>query len=269
MGHEALYNSDGKLYLRKSMLEEFGFCPYRFKKVWIDGEVKIPNQVMLVGTRFHDFAQMFFDYCHALPPHRWGEMVPKEFTVYERNMAMWFVNNERARYQRLVATGREDEWRPIQRELYMQSDELLLAGTIDRVDWWDKSKNQVCVVEYKTGGKFNRESIIKQLIFYMLLWDKTIGLGQVVMLRYVNPRLGIDQPIAIERWYMDSVFKEISKVRKAIAENVFPKKCSEIKYSMCKGCTPEECGVFQEDDGKKFSDYIVRRDEKFSDIYVD
>lgn len=269
MGHEAHFNSEGKLYLRKSMIEEYGFCPYRFWKTWFNNETRETNQAMLIGTRFHDFAYKFFDHCDAYPMERWDEMIPPEFIEVERDMATWFVNYERDRRQKLIQEGRSDEWRPMARELHMKSDVLLLEGTVDRVDWWDKSKDELSIVEYKTGKSFNLESIEKQLAFYSILWSATVGRGSIVKMIYINPRLQVVRIISLDKWHIDRIMVEVSKVRKAINEKNFPPKCSEVKYAMCQMCEPDECGLFKIEDRQPFKNFVITREktERFIDIY--
>jgi len=222
---------------------------------------------MLIGTRFHDFANLFFDYCDNIPLHRWEEMIPEEFIEDEKQMARWFINYERSRYQRLAEDGRADEWRPIKRELRMFSEDLVLEGTVDRIDWWNKEKGEISIVEYKTGTSFNKDSITRQLAFYTLLWNESIGLGRVVRMTYINPRLGVSKDIKIEPWFMDQSIKHIMKLRKAIREESFPRLCSDVKFAWCRMCSPSECGIFKVDDDMSFEHYAPRVEEKFVDIY--
>jgi len=268
MGHEAHYNSDGKLYIRKSMIEDFNFCPHRFHLTWNEGVTRSPNQPMLIGTRFHDFAYKFFDYCDTVPPHQWEDMIPEEFIADEVKMARWFLNYERDRFQRLSEQGREDEWKPIKRELNMFSEDLILEGTADRIDWWDKKKNEVSIIEYKTGTSFNKDSVTRQLAFYTLLWNDAVGLGRVVRMIYINPRLEVSKVIKIEPWFIDQAIKHIAKLRKAIRENDFPRICSEVKYAWCHVCSPTECGAYKIHDDSTFESFTAdTSDEKFIDIY--
>jgi CRISPR/Cas system-associated exonuclease Cas4 (RecB family) len=268
MGYEAHYDKDGKIFLRKSMIEEFNFCPAKFNKVWNLGQQTVARQIMLVGTRFHDFAEKFFDYCDVLPSDRWNEFIPVEFTKIEVEMATWFMETEKERLYSLTREGREDEWRPMQKELRMIHEGLRLEGTCDRIDWYDRSKDEVCVVEYKTGGSFNEESVIRQLAFYSMLWEETVGLGKVAKLLYINPRLRVRKYLTMERWHMDQMLKGISTVRKAIKNGDFPHKCSEVKYAMCHACTPDESGVFKVNDTQKFSVLAPYKYERFEEIFV-
>lgn len=240
-----LYAPDGRMYIRKSMLEEFTFCPYKFKRVWIDGVEKRPNQAMLMGTRFHDFAEKFFDYCLGITPDRWDEFIPRQFIPEEAEMAKWFIEREQNRYYELEEAGRLNEFMPIAREDTMTSSTLLLTSTVDRIDWFDKSKDQISIVEYKTGRKVNEESLIRQLAFYTLLWNDVRRKGIVVNLQLVNPRLKIVRNFSVQQWHLDKAMKGISKLRAAIRNNDYPRKCSNVKLAFCQLCTPDECGFWK------------------------
>lgn len=245
MASGTIYAPDGRMYIRKSMLEEFSFCPYKFKRVWVDGVEKRPNYAMLMGTRFHDFAETFFDYCLGVDPERWDEFIPQQFVPTEASMAKWFIERERNRYYDLRDQNRIDEFIPITREDKMTSDTLLLTSTVDRVDWYDKEKNLISIVEYKTGKKINDESLIRQLAFYTLLWNDTRRRGDVFNLQLINPRIGVVRNYTVQQWHLDKVMREISRLRTAMKSNDYPRKCSDVKLAFCQLCTPSECGSWK------------------------
>ena len=269
MGFEAHYNKDGVLFIRKSMIEDYTFCPYRFKKTWIDNLTKRANQIMIIGTRFHDFANTFFDYCGAYPPEYWDHFLPKEFIEEERKMALWFINYERERLAKLTAEDKADHWQPVMREVRMKSEALFLEGTCDRIDWYNRDKEQVTIVEYKTGNSINDISLTRQLAFYSMLWQDTMGQsGEVALLRVIAPRIGVVKEYKVDNWQTDRVMKDVVALRKAIRENKFPAKCSDIKCAMCKTCSPIEAGV-SAGDIVRYADHVDPKDPnfKFSDIY--
>jgi len=246
MGNEIKYSDDGTMYIRKSMMEEFSWCPYRFKRVWIDHIEKKPNQAMLIGTRFHNFAERFFDYCLSFPLDTWPRMYPSWFTDLERDFAQWFIRYEMSRYRKLESLGELAEFLPVARETQMVSHIMYLTSTCDRVDWLDKEKDEIVIIEYKTGAKVNKESLVRQLAFYTFLWDETMNFGTVARLRLINPRAKVVKDYPIERWHVDKVVREIVKLREALSAESYPKKCSELKHAACKSCTVRECGVYPE-----------------------
>lgn len=240
MKNELRFNENGKLFLRKSMIESYNFCPMQFRKAWIEGQGIEESYKMAVGTRFHEFAYWFFDVCGGVSPDKWTELVPSCFTETEQDMAAWFVEKE---YERLRDCSTED-FMPIQREVQLEDTELCLTGTCDRMDWIDKANNKVAVVEYKTGAGYDENSIIGQLGFYKVIWENNIGLGDIQYLRYINPRRKEYKLISLPPNINDIVYMNISKVRKAIKEDQFPCRCSEVKHIICGLCSAEECGAY-------------------------
>jgi len=146
------------LSIRKSMIEDYEFCPLRFKKTWLrDTPLNRRAYIMDVGTRFHDFAAKFFDYCFALDPEDWEEMIHPDFAPMEVDMLKWFIEMERLRYRDHEKRGELDSWMPLQRELKMLVPAMQISGTMDRIDWACKEKNELAIIEYKTGFSFYRD----------------------------------------------------------------------------------------------------------------
>lgn len=242
MGNEIKLTPDGKIYLRKSMIESFNFCPMQFRKSWIEGISQETNYKMIVGTRFHEFAYWFFDVCQAFPPEQWVELVPNVFTPFEQDMARWWIEQEHKRYIELDSDY--EVFMPVQREIKLEDDSIAITGTCDRLDWIDKDAGIMAITEYKTGGSYDEASIIRQLAFYKLIWDNTIKLGDIKYLRYINPRRQDYKLIPMPSNVADIVYLNISKVRKAIREDILPYKCSAAKHPICNLCDAEECGAY-------------------------
>lgn len=233
-------NAEGKLYLRKSMIEAYHFCPMQFRKNWVEETPVIESYKMAVGTRFHEFAYWFFDVCGGVKPENWGELVPSRFTDFEQDMAAWWVEQE---YKRFCAVH-PDEFTPIEREVKLEDSVLCLTGTCDRMDWINKDEGVIAVTEYKTGASFDEKSIVGQLGFYKIMWENNIGLGSIRYLRYINPRRKEYRLIDIPPNINDIVYMNISQLRKAIREDAFPYRCSEVKHIICGLCSAEECGAY-------------------------
>ena len=236
---ELKYNKDGKLYLRKSMLETYSFCPYKFRVEWIEGAGVKENYVMIVGTRFHEFAYWFFDICQGVAPEQWKDLVPISFNTTERDMALWFLDKEKERYD-----AAPDKFMPIQREIKLVDDDLCLTGTCDRIDVLNSDTDELIIVEYKTGMGYNEESIMRQLAFYKLMWGNSINRGNIKYMRYINPRNKKYELIEFREDAIDRVLIQISQLRKAIREDIFPRKCSPVKHALCMLCDAEECGAY-------------------------
>ncbi len=237
-------------YIRKSMLEDYSFCPYKFKHNWMrEGLEGIPldihSVVMSRGTRFHDFAKKFWDYVDILPIDRWMEMIPKQFSKSERNMAVYFIQMEMNRHRQYEKEGRLDEWRPVARETKLVDTKLRLSSTFDRLDWWDKSKNELAMIEYKTGDSFFVPAILRQLAFYAILWENTMNLGDITHMIYINPNTEMVETFEMTNGIIEKVITSIIDLRQVMINGgPYERKCSKKKLIMCKMCTPAETGVF-------------------------
>lgn len=238
MNPDVKLSPDGRVYLRKSAVESFNFCPRQFYKVYMEGMPIKESYYMLQGTRFHEFAYWFFDVCESIPIEHWLDLVPNAFAPEEREMAEWWVGTEIERYK--ACKGR---FAPLIREMKMIDDDLLLTGTVDRIDEGD-SEDELIIVEYKTGRSYNEESVTRQLCFYKLIYDNTIKRGEIKYMKYINPRLKVVKMIPYNPAIMDKVFVEISKVRRAMKDGIFPVRCSPVKHLICNLCDFDECGVY-------------------------
>lgn len=256
--HGPHYIKDSKgndvLLIRKSMIEDFIMCPWKFKRIWLDRVKKIPNQDMIVGTRFHDFMQAFFE--HMMPEEYWLYLIPDEFIPIEREWAIWTIEQERKRKHELDATGRQDEFLPVKLEFNMISPRLYLESRPDRIEWYDKSKGQMCAVEYKTGNNVNWESVKRQLALYAILWDDVVKLGKITHIKLINPQAGVYRTIPLDTWEKDRVYKTIGNIRKAIKEDTFKHTCNEVILPYCMLCNIDETGLYPEDDGMTFKERL-------------
>lgn len=242
-------------YIRKSMLESYEFCPQQFFKQWIMGCSKEPNQKMLIGTRFHDWANTFFEYSGVIDPDYWGDLIPTEFNEEEVEMVTWFIDYQRTRYQHLKQNDRLDEFAPIYKELFMVCDAIKIKSTLDGAEWVNKSEGTVCLLEYKTGAKIDAATAFRQLAFYAVLWTASGNPGKIVKLRLINPRLKVVQETDYTEQLQNTALKRVAKLRDAIDRSYFPYICSDGKFAACKLCGLEELPkLFPSDGFKRFTD---------------
>ncbi len=245
MGHELRWSGDIP-WLRKSCLEDYSWCPWKFKHVWIDGVVQAPNRAMVVGTRFHDFAERFFDVCESVEPEHWEDLVPVDVLMPDEvEMWTWFVENERNRLYMLMDADRLEDFHPIAREFKMENLELHLESTCDRADWECKKLGIVSLIEYKTGEKVNDKSLLRQLAFYSLLWKETLGIGSVNVLKLINPRLKVCKEYELTTGAIKDVEKMIREMRECIELGLYPRLCTENKFPYCRVCTPSDSNAFR------------------------
>jgi len=239
MKEDIQYNSKGEMYLRKSMVETFMFCPMRFKLEYINKlEINQNTYMMDVGTRFHEFACWFFNVYQSFEPDQWVELVPNVFTAEEKEMALWFIEQEYLRW-----TNNPDLFMPVMREMKIIDHELCLSGTFDRLDRITHN-DEMAIVEYKTGRSYNKQSIERQLAFYKLLWDRNMGKGNITHMRYINPRLRKYELVPLRQNVVDKVLLDIAHIRKCIREDTFNRSCTPVKYIICHLCDIDECGAF-------------------------
>ena len=246
-------------YIRKSMLESYDYCPQQFFKQWVLDINKGANQKMLIGTRFHDWAEHFYDHCSSVNPEDWEQLIPEEFNDEEVDMVKWFIHFQRTRYHQLLAEGREEEFIPIYRELFMICDAIKIKSTLDGAEWVDRAKNEIRLIEYKTGGKLNEESAFRQLAFYACLWGMSGNPGNITTLRLINPRLQMVVDCPLTQDMIEAAMLRVVKLRNAIDKSQFPYKCSDGKFAACKLCSMDELPKLFPDDGFK----------KVTDIYLD
>ena len=239
------------------MLESYDFCPQQFFKQWIMGANKEANQKMLIGTRFHDWAEKFFDYAQTIHCSDWEQLIPPEFNDEEQAMVRWFIWFQTTRWIVLESEDRLDEFTPIQREMFMICDAIRIKSTLDGAEWVDKKAGTIRLVEYKTGSKLNEESAFRQLAFYSILWTMSGNPGTITTLRLINPRLEMVVDCELTEEMTVAAMTRVIKLRNAIDKSQFPYKCSDGKYAACKLCSMDELPKLFPDDG------MVR----FSDIY--
>ena len=259
-GPRYITDASGKkiLLIRKSMVEDYISCPWKFKRIWIDGVKKVPNQDMLVGTRYHDFMEKFFK--KLLPIDYWDDMIPEGYYLpIEEDWIRWTIRMEKERYYDLVSKGRQDEFLPIKTEFKMVSPRLYLESTVDRAEWYDQEKGYVCLVEYKTGASENWQSVKRQLALYAILWEDVVKLGKVTHMKLVNPNSKTYKIINLDPWEKDHVYKTIGNIRKALKDGIYKHTCNEIIYAYCMLCTPGETGMYPDDDGLTCVEYLEKR----------
>lgn len=277
------------LKIRKSMLESYSFCPMQFYWTYIQGRRAREVQHMVVGTRFHEFAQRFFDYYTAVDEtlEAWESLIPDEFNEAEREMAEWWLGYQLQRLRDLREHGRESEWFPIAREQQMDNPTHGLTSTVDAVEWLDKdidpvtntetwsvgkATRQVCIVEYKTGRKMSIESAIRQCTFYALLWQMNGNVGRVTHVKLVNPRLMAYSVYKLKREDIELAILSVLRLREIIAKGVYRQVCSEGKYAACHMCDLETLKIFPPGmwkNGRKFVEYMKNDKDVVCDVSGD
>lgn len=233
-----------KIKITKSMLNTYSYCPYRFYREYILKVKYQPSDVMVSGTKLHDFFDWFFDHWEETPPEKWELMIPDEFTEKEREQCRVFLRGEKARLEGLMHTGCVDEFVPPFREKHFDLPDKELHGYIDRIDYWNKNTKEFVIVEYKTGWGHNITKLKQELAFYKMLFEEK-GCGTIPYYLIINPNRRIREYVKASSRGVTAAKKRVEVLRKAIADNNFPKECSPEKRRYCKHCEDETCDCYE------------------------
>lgn len=229
-------------FISKSRISSYRFCPQQFKKNYIDGIRGNGNYSTTTGTRFHEFAEKFFDYAHIVPREKWEEVfIHPCFCPYEVRMLEFFIEYERERLALLEYDY--ERWMPIARELRVVNEEYQIRGIIDRID---RCGDKIMLVEYKTSKSINKPSLQREFGFYKLLLKDHPIYGQYDLAQccVINPRVKAVEFMNPSR--ITTIERDISKLNVALRTSIFEPACTDAKYFMCKLCkTQKEANLYQ------------------------
>lgn len=227
-----------KIRLSKSAIEAFGYCAKSFEIKYLKKFKTPPNEVMLRGTRFHKFAEEFFDHCDEYAPEDWEQMIDTTLKEDEQQYQRWFIEQERFRYMKLLNEGKAEEYFiPAYREVHLNAPELKLHGYIDRIDCNNKEKRTYTLVEYKTSKKYKPADVKRELSYYRMLWDETMkDIGTITHVLIINPECQEYQYYKVSERNMTAAKNMMAKLREAIAKNDFPRPMNLYKCNYCDLC---------------------------------
>lgn len=229
-------------YISKSRLSTFSFCPLQYKKRYVDGIRDTDfNYAITVGTRFHEFADNFFDVAPLYPVENWEDFIHPDFNDNERKSLVWFINQERERLD--LFNGNVDLWMPVARECRIVDDDNELRGIIDRVD---AINDLLVIVEYKTSKSIYKPALQREFGFYKVLMQADPRFrGKKLLGCVINPRL---RQIEFMNPSRDTtVDKMVINLREAIATGIYKPSCTGAKFAMCGLCSScEEANLYQE-----------------------
>lgn len=265
-------------YISKSRCTAFDFCPYQYKKSYIDGQ-HITSYAMTIGSRLHHWFEIFYDHCDKVTIDEWDIFITSDYSTYERVMLERFIADEKIRFQRL--NYNYAEFIPRARELKVVNHNLKIRGIIDRitddrtvledyraflvdaietgscsgprqVDSYFKTIQDivsgklnkiVCIEEYKTSATVYEKSLKFEFGFYKLLLKELPEYKDAFMVgRVINPRVNTRKFIPIQQEVY--VTRKIAALRKAIEDNNFPKECRDDRFIYCGRCSIDECGLY-------------------------
>jgi len=166
------------LRMSPSLILTYEKCPRRIK-YQLDGVEGEEQEQLVLGTQFHNDANLFFD---NIDLSKLTELDENEeaITAYFRG-----ILPKNAQYDKLLDSFANIEAKrwcllknkslyfPVLREEKIYNRQFNLSGIVDRVDLLEDG--EYVIVDYKTGKfrKFNVSSLRFQLSFYATLVDKS------------------------------------------------------------------------------------------------
>jgi len=219
-----LERGNPRQYVSGGMLGTFDFCPRCFEYVFLEGVKREVTEEVKLGSEYH--------------------RAMKEWVCGTRNsveglhpvVAEWVTWTLELEGRRAKRPGYHP---PVMVERKFRSPDLLIEGHPDRVDWQDYERRTLAVVEYKTGHKVYERAVKVQLGFYGVLVSAVTGL-EVERLVMVNPRLKDVRIWDFDEGLVKMVARAVARIRYAVAEDKFPRRCTVGKFRVCHLCNFDE-----------------------------
>lgn len=224
-------------YISKSRVTLFEFCGIKYKKQYIDRTLpRDGNHASTVGTRFHEFAELFMGVAPKYPVEKWKSFVHPDFTEEERDMLLWFIDLEITRRETAL------QWQPLAMEYRVINHTRKIRGIIDRVD--QMTEDTIEVIEYKTTQKINKTKLMFEFGFYdLLLMDVPELQGYKRKYTVINPRL--KEVVSFNPSRLATIVKKINSLNECITNNTFKPMCKlDYATSFCNICTMEELAEY-------------------------
>jgi len=219
-------------YLTKSQIFAFDYCPMQFYKRYIEKVRSPPSTEMLIGTRFHEFAEKFFQFTGEVPVENWELLIPRQFEGIERRMAENFVHYEQDRYIFLDGV----DYLPYACEWAGTSDRLKLRGYIDRIDWCNKEEKTVTLVEYKTSKRAKIPQVKQELALYKIMFEDLVPDLRVERIGVHYPYLNCYKEYNVSKREINGVTKKWNALKTALETETFTTAPNEYKCKWCNLC---------------------------------
>jgi len=214
--------------LNKSQVNTFLDCPYKWKKIYVDGIRSKPSLAQQRGIRIHSKIEKFYK-----------NMLPDEELAK-------FINFELRRLRDMVKEKKFDKkyFFPIFQELKLSNEKIGLKGTMDAVYINPKDDGLICI-DYKSGryypNKFDDYRF--ELAVYAELLNHSGKINEKVKYWGI---LFVDQDKLffekIEQKYIDKMYEIVDDCRLKMEHGEQNPK----KNTWCWNCQfKRECGVFK------------------------
>lgn len=289
-----VYKSKPKDWYTSSKGNDFDFCEGSFELKWIDRKKPIMDYKTHVGKDVHNICYFFYDVLVKSKEIRKGlmdafkenktkefiynlllELLPKDFKPKEdfllklKNFTI--AEGERlynlSKYMKMNHKNILKYFVPKQREIYLDDEEDMSSGVIDRIDnlpdiKFNKRTFKIAIGDIKTGKipnqirkqiEFNRDNPARakklklptryrrQLAEYNLLYEKRYNVCKEDILNYIIFLGWEEGPIVIYEHLTKRTYKALAnlkiKMRKAVRENRYNPK---PYYKKCRACFMRE-----------------------------
>lgn len=225
-------------YISKSRCVLFKNCEIKYKKQYIDRTIpREDSHASTVGTRFHQFAELFMQVADQYPVEKWKSFIHPDFTVEEKPFYEYFIDYEIERFD-LYKQKKLYQWKPIANEFRVINHNRKIRGIIDRID--QTGETSINVIEYKTSQKVSKPKLMFEFGFYDLLLDEVPELKNFTRTyTVINPRVGA--VVSFNPSRLATIVKQIQKLQDAIKTGVFKPTCKrEYVFDWCQICSQEE-----------------------------
>ena len=224
------------IWLSKSRVGSFKFCPLQYKFRYIEKIETPPSPRMEFGTHVHEFLAKFYDdFDHTeidCPAVQFRERLPSCHAECSE-VADKFAAFEARRWE---LTKDKSLFAPIHTEVKISDKGRELAGIIDRIDY---AGGNYMIGEYKPAwNEYKIPDLRFEWAFYLILLAESIGEGKLVS---QLPVYGSVWGYKIGKFYREKISpasirsakRWMSKVRQAHEEDDFPAKFWPAKCKYC------------------------------------
>lgn len=230
-----------KPWLSKSSILTYKYCPYKFYLKNLEKIKTPPSDAMTKGIKFHSWASSIYDELN-IDEIKSGEKslraeilktIPEDFTLIdEEEIHLYenFIDMEVERWERL---NDKDNFCPITTEEYLEDEDLLYRGYVDRLDKCEDEDAQI-IMELKTGNfkEYNMSNYRFELYGYKHLLEKKYDDYNVKYMGIIFPK---DKKVVVEEFKSITgtyFYKRVKKTRKRILNREFEKKgyCDYCDY---------------------------------------
>jgi len=200
-------------YTRKSEVNLYDMCPYRYKLAFIDG-IFMDAPAMKRGREIHQLLEDFYK-----PNSTDLDLLAGSIAQHPLHIKHGWIVNKFIRFNKRLQRD-YGEFVPKFTELKLYSERFGLTGTIDRVDVRD---NEIIVIDYKSGKRHPLSKFRFELAIYTILFEdnykrKVTHWGVYFTDRDILVKEKVDKAV------LKQAMLKVNNFRKRVMAQEFPKK---------------------------------------------